>query len=492
MTEQPAGITPPSSPTIADWLPRGALVLDLGGGGSELAGALEARGCRVIGLPDGAVRWLEVPVEDIDAAIGFGPLNVSGSAYIERLLRTIRDRLAADGLIVLAANGETWLDWNVLLRACGFAPIASPWPERIVAKRAPQPPDSLAVNLHHAAPQTGLNLRWSPDEAEFLSPAPTEIWARLAASDMRRIACDYALADPWGGARAAPVLSTFFRVDLPAGNIAFGAGATGLLRQLAPLARAGRLLASPFAHPDFLSWATAEGAELGWIGNDQDDEELCATIAAFTPHVVHLERPSPCGAILDADGVLRVCVTARRHGAIVVIDEAYLAYFAGAMSAVTIAPMADNLIVVRSLSKAYCAGGLRVGFAVAGGMASRALRRLTAPLQVSELAFQMGLMLLEAGDIFTRLRARIATGKPSMVHALGRLGLDVAAGHAELPWTVIDDASGEAAALLEAHGISGKRLCPFGAAQDGGLLRMAVPLSDERRAQFLQAMSGRR
>jgi hypothetical protein len=73
---------------------------------------------------------------------------------------------------------------------------------------------------------------------------------------------------------------------------------------------------------------------------------------------------------------------------------------------------------------------------------------------------------------------------------LGRAGIPALSGHPQLPWILIDDASGRMAAMMEARGISGKKLAPFVPAAGVGFLRLAVPLSDERRMQFRQAMDG--
>jgi histidinol-phosphate/aromatic aminotransferase/cobyric acid decarboxylase-like protein len=249
------------------------------------------------------------------------------------------------------------------------------------------------------------------------------------------------------------------------------------------------LLASQLAHPDFLLWAMSEGAQLAWIVTEHDEKELCAAIERVAPQVLYLERPSATGNIVGLDTLARICKRARRHGSMVIVDEAYLAYFAGAGSAVAVLPTVDNLIVIRSLSKAYCSGGLRVGFAMAGAIAAGSLRRLIAPLQVSELAFQMALSLLKSGDIFVRLRERIAAAKSEMILVLKRAGISVLAGNPELPWILIDDASGQKGAMLAARGISGKRLVPFNPTMGVGFLRLAVPLSDERQMKFCRAMS---
>ncbi|MDP9104380.1 MAG: aminotransferase class I/II-fold pyridoxal phosphate-dependent enzyme [Candidatus Eremiobacteraeota bacterium] len=470
---------------------EGAHVLEIGGRDRQHARALAERGYRVTSVACEPFASGERPAADrIDAAICLQPPRWRDDAEVMRLLRAVRDALADDGLLILArANRRTTTDLDVLVRTAGFDVVRSPSPAWILAEAAPRVPDALALRAHHDRSEAALNLRWSPDEIDFLAPGPDAIWAPLLAENVANVAREYALSDPWGSERGAPAISSFFGVAVAPESVVFGAGAAGLLRQLAPLVRAGRLLTTAYVHRDFPLWAMAEGAEIRWLADDRDEDGIRAAADAAAAHVLYLDRPSATGAVINLDSLARLCAHVRRHHGLVLVDEAYLAYFAGANSAVSLVPSVDNLVVIRSMSKAYCAGGLRVGFAVGGGLAREAFRRLVAPLQVSELAFRMGLRLLGAGDVFVRLRARIAGVKREMTSVLARAGLEVVAGHDELPWVLVDDPAGGVQTELVARGIAGKRLVPFTAASGSGFLRLAVPLSDERVEHFRRAMN---
>ena len=56
-------------------------------------------------------------------------------------------------------------------------------------------------------------------------------------------------------------------------------------------------------------------------------------------------------------------------GTIVVVDESYASYLGPPESAAALTLEAPNLLVLRSVSKGYCAGGLRVGYVVASALA---------------------------------------------------------------------------------------------------------------------------
>lgn len=476
---------------LATILPDHAHVLDFSCGDVRHVAGLTDRGYCVTGAGSGTdLLGLDVslPGARIDAAICLQPPPWRDDADIMRLLRSVRAKLADTGLLVLADGRAPSTDLRVLVRASGFDVVSSPNPAWILAIVAPSAPDALAVQLYHAGSPAGLDLRGSPDEADFLRPAPEKIWAPLLHGDVAKVSCSYVLDDPWGGSRGAPVVSSYFGAPLGPADVVFGAGATGLLRQLAPLARAGRLLTTRFVHRDFPLWAMAEGARIRWVGEAQDEQEVEAAIADFAPHVVALDRPAATGAVIAVSKLERICEDARRARGIVIVDESYHSYLAGFGSAICLVPACSNLIVIRSLSKGYCAGGLRVGFAVGGALASGALRRLVAPLQVSELAFQLGLRLLGAGDIFVHLRQRIAVAKCEMIEVLTGSGYPIIAGERELPWVLIDDRSGQVHNQFAARGITAKRLRPLDRNSDEAFLRLAVPLSAERMLRFRRAM----
>jgi histidinol-phosphate/aromatic aminotransferase/cobyric acid decarboxylase-like protein len=477
---------------LASVIPARARVLDFGCNGERLDIALADLGYRVVAAAREADLFdldPRLPGDEIDAAICLQPPGRHDAADVARLLQAVRVKLTNAGLLILADCGwQTKTDLGVLVRAAGFDVRRPAPPGWILATAAPSVPEALAFRIHYKEPPCELDLRWSPDEIDFVMPRPEQIWAALFKGGIEEVARDYALHDPWGGERGAAVLSSFFGTSIAPESVVFGAGATGLLRQLAPLVRAGRLLATRFVHRDFPLWAMAEGACVSWIDDERDDEALRATVAKLAPHVICLDRPSTLGVVIGLESLARICEQARRSRGFVIVDEAYHSYFAGADSAVSLTPTCDNLIVIRSLSKAYCAGGLRIGFAIGGAAAKRSLRRLVAPLQVSELAFQMGLRLLSAGDIFAFLRARIAAAKREMIAVLAAAGYSVARNDEELPWILISDGGGQIEQRLAGLGIGGKRLVPLAPTANAGFLRLAVPLSAERMQRFQQTL----
>ena len=163
------------------------------------------------------------------------------------------------------------------------------------------------------------------------------------------------------------------------------------------------------------------------------------------------------------------------------------------------------------MSKGYCCGGLRVGFAVAAPMLTRRLREAAPPLGANGYGLAVSLGLLAQGDVFAALRARIAEVKPEMSALLRGAGLAVTEGAACLPWVTApaDDTGG---ALVEKLGLRVKEVEGQGrwgtgsvtgsgtdtgvvgrglpGAESGGrLFKIAVPLSDARLTAFRAAFA---
>jgi histidinol-phosphate/aromatic aminotransferase/cobyric acid decarboxylase-like protein/SAM-dependent methyltransferase len=339
-----------------------------------------------------------------------------------------------------------------------------------------------AVDSYRTAPGADrhqLDLRWCPDEIEFVRPAVDRATGGIfARADIGDLAREYQVTDPYAGATAADVLSRHFGCPLAPDQVTFGAGATGLLHSLATLGLPGPILHQAGGHPDLPRWARLLGAPV--VATGPDPGSLLDGLARHLPKLVLLDRPGHDGDLSEQATVSRLAERARDVGALVVVDEAYATYAGPAASAVPLTGRHENLIVVRSMSKGYCCGGLRVGFAIAAPGPSALLRDLAPPLGVNRVGLAVALELLGQGDVLGPLRARIGAVKPGVCATLRRAGLAVAAGAPFLPWVTVP-ADDQARRVLESAGIQVKEL-PITA--DRSFLRIAIPLSDSRLAAF--------
>ena len=521
----------------------GRRVADLDDDASDRVGALTGLGFDVAVVPVtdrlAAPSW---PLDKVDTVICIDPLTRGGEADHLRLLRDIRRRLVPGGMLIaghpnpfrlladLLAAGDAELDLvdgryrgdrrytvpelTALLAKAGFVvervdadfdrvaadrgePVHPAAREvQLVARPVSLPPGGLAgmgggdgrggrgdgLDRSHV-----LDLGWAPDEADWLRPSPATLWRELITEqpDLGAEATrHYPLDDPYGGERAAAVVAAHFHTTVAPSSLTFGAGTTALLCSLSGLAEAGGVLVPSAVFPDLPAWALALGCRVRVTPEPPD--VLPSVIRSFAPSLVHIDRPALTGRLISMEEIEGISAAAAEVAAVVSVDEAYASYFGPAASAVPLVRRLDNLVVLRSLSKGYCWGGLRVGFAVASPAVAERVRELVPPLQVSELAYRMAMRLLAAGDVFAPLRERTAAHKRVLIDLLCGLGLPVLEGHPHLPWVVIRDEDGSAVRTLAERGVGAK---PFSSRLPADsrvtLLRLSVPLSDQR----LQAAS---
>ncbi len=114
-----------------------------------------------------------------------------------------------------------------------------------------------------------------------------------------------------------------------------------------------------------------------------DLDHAAALIAEHAPHVVLLPSPNnPTGTALPHEVIGKLC--ALLPEGIVVIDEAYGEFRrAGVPSALELLPAYRNLVVTRTMSKAFALAGARLGYLAAAPEICDALRVVRLPYHLS-------------------------------------------------------------------------------------------------------------
>jgi histidinol-phosphate/aromatic aminotransferase/cobyric acid decarboxylase-like protein/SAM-dependent methyltransferase len=347
-----------------------------------------------------------------------------------------------------------------------------------------------ALEGHRApAPAGVLDLRSAPDEAALVADELAAAWAQVwtgptgAGSTMDR-ARRYDLADPYSGSRLAPVLAAHLGWPAASGpspeRVFAGAGATGLLHGLAGLAGGGPVLVDPAGHPGLATAAAATGGEVR-VESLTAPEDALRAVARLRPAVVALERPGLTGPLWTAPAVRGLAAAVAAAGGVLVVDETCGGYLAPRDTCARLTDGTPGLVVVRSMSKGYCCGGLRVGFAIVSSDLVEPVRDMLPPLAVAALALDLALALLARPDPLAALRWRIAAAKPLAAARLAGAGLAPIDSDPRVPWLVLPGDPGTRAVLAE-RGVVAKEVPTLG--RDGVLLRLSVPLSRERRRAF--------
>ncbi|WP_349368728.1 aminotransferase class I/II-fold pyridoxal phosphate-dependent enzyme [Salinarimonas sp.] len=332
-----------------------------------------------------------------------------------------------------------------------------------------------------------LDLSWTSDERDALEPELSQALAPVLADAARHIAI-YPVGDPYGRARLSPAVARRFALGEDV-DLVCGAGVGALVAATARAFATRRVAVLGSVYPDLPAWL----ARLGTAPVDPVDP-VAGTLGPARADVVFLEHPS-LRASADAPDPAAIVDLCRRGFEAVVVDESNANYMQAAESALGIAPMPPNLVVLRGLSKAYGMGGLRCGYAAGGRDAVARIAAALPPLQVSSLSLAAAEAILALPDaVEARLRDAIAQARRAACDALAAAGFPAPiASHPALPYLLYDpDADPlhrDAVARLARLGIHGKRHLVHDGAT-GALARFSAPMRADRRARLAALLGG--
>jgi len=126
---------------------------------------------------------------------------------------------------------------------------------------------------------------------------------------------------------------------------------------------------------------------------------------------------NPTGNLLNRVDIERLCSESR---AMIVVDEAYVE-FAAEGSVLDMVAEHPNLVVMRTLSKAWGMAGLRVGYAIASPEVIRYLIKIKPPYNVGSLTAAAALQGLADPGAMKRTVAAIVSERERIVRALNRM-----------------------------------------------------------------------
>ena len=152
-----------------------------------------------------------------------------------------------------------------------------------------------------------------------------------------------------------------------------------------------------------------------------DPVGIAQQLQRLRPELVFLCNPNnPTGQYLPAE-VIAGWAKVNAH-TLFVVDEAYLAFVAGARSSLSLS--LDNVVVLRSMTKDYALAGLRLGYVVSSNRALIAAITQARPAwNVNALAQAAGLAALSDGTYLQRGLAELGQASRLLTAGLAALGL---------------------------------------------------------------------
>ncbi|MGG2465474.1 histidinol-phosphate transaminase [Streptomyces sp. RGM 3693] len=208
----------------------------------------------------------------------------------------------------------------------------------------------------------------------------------------------------------------------------------------------------------------SRGTGTGWISGPRNDdftidvEAARAAIAEHRPDVVFVCSPNnPTGTAVEADTVLALYEAAQAAkadsaGALVVVDEAY-GEFSHHPSLLPLIEGRPNLVLSRTMSKAFGAAGLRLGYLAADQAVVDAVQLVRLPYHLSSVTQATALAALEHTDTLLKYVAQLKDERDRLVTELRAIGCQVVASDANfVQFGLFDDAHATWQAILD-HGV---------------------------------------
>lgn len=250
-------------------------------------------------------------------------------------------------------------------------------------------------------------------------------------------------------------------LDVPREQLATGTGSVGVLAQIVQsLCDPGDEVVYAWrsfeAYPIVVAIAGAVSVQVPLTADHRHDLDAMASAITDRTKVVLVCTPNnPTGpAVTHAE--LEDFIASVPSHVLVVVDEAYLEFVEGdeRVDGLALRREHDNVMLLRTFSKAYGLAGLRVGYAVAPEPVAEALRKTATPFGVNLLAQAAAVASLEAkGELDVRVKQLVAE-RARVAEGLREAGWDLPESQANFVWFPLGERTADFVAACEQAGLS--------------------------------------
>jgi histidinol-phosphate aminotransferase len=272
------------------------------------------------------------------------------------------------------------------------------------------------------------------------------------------------------------------KLGVPADHLALATGSVALVYQLVqafcePGDEVVYAWRSFEAYPIAVATAGARSVQVPVTADGRHDlDSMAAAISDRTKAVLVCTPNNPTGPSVTQTE-LDAFLDRVPPQVLVVVDEAYVEFvrMSDAVDGVGTVRRRDNVISTRTFSKAYGLAGFRVGYAVAPPPIAAALRAVSLPFGVSNVAQAAAIASLRAEpELLGRVDALVAE-RERVVKGLADVGLAVPEPQGNFVWFAAGDGTLELAAAADDLGIV---IRPF--AGDGARISIGEPEANDR------------
>ena len=148
-------------------------------------------------------------------------------------------------------------------------------------------------------------------------------------------------------------------------------------------------------------------------------------IAAVKPALTFITTPNnPTGTTVTLEEISQLADAAAKVSGLLIVDEAY-AEFSNLPSAVTLIEKFPNLVVIRTMSKAFAFAGARLGYLIADPEVVSAMYLVRLPYHLSSLTQAAAEVALEFQSELLSTVSTLVESRISVVAELEKMGLQV-------------------------------------------------------------------
>ncbi|MCH1462622.1 MAG: histidinol-phosphate transaminase [Candidatus Nanopelagicales bacterium] len=323
------------------------------------------------------------------------------------------------------------------------APRLRPEIDSLPAYRAGQMP----------APRTDIETyKISSNETPFEPPEAVRRAIEQAAATVHRY------PDPFSRRLTGALARRF---DVREEQIALGTGSVAVVGQLIwAAAGPGDSVVYPWrsfeAYPIWVQMTGARSVQVPLLADERHDLPSMLKAIDDSTRIVFVCNPNnPTGEAVRRDELTEF-IDAVPSDVIVVLDEAYREFISDTdvPDGLDFFHERNNVVVIRTFSKAYGLAGLRVGFAIAPEPIAEGMRKTALPFGVSSIAEDAALAALECEDeLFERVR-HLSQERDRVWQALADQGWDIHPSHANFVWLRLGERTQEFAQACDEVGIT--------------------------------------
>ncbi|TVL90864.1 histidinol-phosphate transaminase [Streptomyces sp. SAJ15] len=305
-------------------------------------------------------------------------------------------------------------------------PSTSPWDALPIR-------DELRGKSPYGAPQLDVPVRLNTNENPY--PLPEPLVARIAerVAEAARHLNRYPDRDAVElRTELAKYLSRTAGHPVRTANVWAANGSNEVLQQLLQTFGGPGRTAIGFEPSYSMHALISRGTGTGWISGPRNEDFTIdvraarAALAEHRPDVVFVTSPNnPTGTAVDAETVLALYEAAQAaKPSMVIVDEAY-GEFSHRPSLLPLIEGRPHLVVSRTMSKAFGAAGLRLGYLAADPAVVDAVQLVRLPYHLSAVTQATALAALEHTDTLLGYVEQLKAERDRLVTELRALGCEV-------------------------------------------------------------------